>query len=144
MKYTDNNDTLTYIGVGLFLIIAVLLIVPKVVNARDITITYVPPVEYMDDTPILAGDLKEFKFYCNAQDPAGVMLGTAPGDSSSAVMSVPDEKCDMQVVAVTQLDYESGYSNTWTIPSIMSLTPKPPTIIDLIIAWFKSIFRWFA
>lgn len=85
--------------------------------ARLITIAFEPPTQYVDDSPISPGEIREYRVYCAANRlTTDTIFGSyAGGDIEVSIYSGP---CALTVTAVTTWNVESEPSAPVQIPGV--------------------------
>ena len=94
----------------------------QVVAFQDVTWSWTPPTEYVDNTPILEGAIEGYKLYCNGEDAISIPNVTNFTKSLSPGTYV----C---YVTVTAHGIESDPSNS-TTKVIDWPQPKPPVLSE--------------
>lgn len=109
-------------------------------SGQSVTLPWMPPTTWDDGSTLdPATDLQEFRVYRNGVRVASV--GAA--FTSYVVENVPYGESVFAVTAVAVNGEESSFSNTLTRVIEDTRKPRPPTLLDAIIAWVKSFFaRW--
>lgn len=103
--------------------------------AADATLTWQPPTEYTDGSPLPAVDLRETVVQwltCDGTWPAdgAPQSVSVPAPASSAVIAVPPGRTCFRAAVVTVLGAQSDWSST-AVKVVPAPTPNPPTIIEI-------------
>ena len=97
-------------------------------NADTATITFTPPTEREDNTPLSPDEIAGYEVY----NTDGVSVKSLPGDATSFTMGTTSA---MQSLVVTTKDTdgrESVYSQIVNVPASVS-NPKPPTGFSIVV-----------
>lgn len=123
---------------AIVLVALVPLLMIAAAHARDLTVTWTPPSTFEDGSALdPATDLAEYRFYCDT-----TQVYTAPNIATTIVMTdFRPQPCDLHATAVAIWGGESGMSN---VVAVDGLRPRPPTLLEAIVAWVRRLFSWFA
>lgn len=107
----------------------------------DATLSWLPPDSYENgDALDPAVDLTGYGVFMN-----GVQVATAPNSASSfLVLDLPFGDNAFYITSIATNGLESVMSNVAVRTVVDDRVPNPPTLIDVILAWIKRIFGWFA
>ena len=111
------------------ILLSFLLFVSLSVFADTATITFTPPTEREDNTPLSPDEIAGYEVY----NSDGVSVKSLPGDATSFTMGTTSA---MQSLVVTTKDTDgresSVYSQIVNVPASVS-SPKPPTGFTIVV-----------
>lgn len=104
--------------------------------ARTVHATWTPPTQFTDGSALdPATDLSAFKFYCGT-----TLIGQAMPDATATDLTIGGAPCALTATAVGVNGAESDMSNAVMIDG---LAPKPPTLLDAVVAFLRRLFHFF-
>lgn len=132
----------------------VAVLVPFALHAREVTLSWQNPTSYTDDSPLNPGDIVSHRIQWTGDCPGFAFVApennlVVQGNATTAVVNVtPGSRCFRVFVTArtpgANETLESGASNVVAKAVFEDAKqPRPPSLLDAIIAWVKSIFaRW--
>lgn len=120
---------------------AVLALVAFSAHGQSVTLEWEPPSQFTNgDVLNPATDLSGYGVYVD-----GARVATASNTVTSyQVTGLSYGPHDFWVTAIANNGNESAMSNTVARTIVDNRTPRPPRLIDVILAWLRSIFGRFA
>jgi hypothetical protein len=100
------------------------------------TISWTPPTERVDGTPLAPGELTEYRLRCGlvGQDDALVATFTPleqPTDSITLDFEPGDWQCRLRVIAANELAEWSQTASDWSETVFFTVTEAPPPVAAL-------------
>lgn len=128
-----------------------LIVLPSVAHAATVTVTWIAPTQYVDGSSLLAADIASTTVEygsCNGSA-FGTKAGQVVESGLAATMTMttlgPGVYCLRAFVTTTPArgSISSDFSNVVT-KTISFPAPKPPTLLDMIVAFLRRLFGHFA
>ena len=106
-------------------LIAALLLGSLTIQADVFTVSWLPPTQYTDNSPLLEQDLDYYTLYVDGV--STIFYDSVPGSYSQLHTIVPAGTYDLTLTVTTLEGVESGPSNV-KVFTVGPRTPKPPTL----------------
>lgn len=107
------------------IIVACVLLGSLTIQADTLTITWLPPTQYTDNSTLLEQDLDHYTLYVDGV--STIFYDSVPGSYSQLHTIVPAGTYELTLTVTTLEGVESGPSNV-KVFTVGSRTPKPPIL----------------
>ena len=100
----------------------------SVALVQPLTLSYTPPTQYTDGSPLPIEELAEARLYCSGSLVITETDINGTFDNVDAVLTVGDHTCYATVVAINGI--ESDPSNSLDVTVLSSSAPEPPVLSE--------------
>lgn len=119
-------------------------------SAGAATLTWTNPTQYTDSSPLVASDIASTTMEWSNSNPFGTVAGSQVVTGAATTGQAPDPSAGQTRCYRVKTTVIAAKGGGTSVPSNVSCktaafpNPNPPTLLDVILAFFRRLFGHFA